>query len=92
MYGWMYGWNNGCVDGWMRGRMHGCVDSWMDACVHAEDGCMHTCMPLNQYSIHPSQMPNITVSRNGILKLLKDLNPPKAAGPNQLEPLINQML
>ena len=38
------------------------------------------------------QMPNITVSLNGILKLLKDLNPNKAAGPDQLKPLVLQRL
>ena len=53
--------------------------------------------------IHPSQIPsetlssvpqmiNITVSLNGILKLLKDLNPHKAAGPYQLKLLDFQRL
>ena len=38
------------------------------------------------------QMPDITVSLNGVLKLLKDLNPHKAAGPNQLKPIVLQRL
>ena len=38
------------------------------------------------------QMINITVSLNGILKLLKDLNPHKAAGPYQLKLLDFQRL
>ncbi|MCG8048091.1 MAG: hypothetical protein JAY66_20795 [Candidatus Thiodiazotropha taylori] len=38
------------------------------------------------------QMSNISVSLNGILKLLKDLNPHKAAGPDQLKPLVLQKL
>ena len=33
-------------------------------------------------------MPDIKVSENGILKLLKDLNPHKAAGPDELKPLV----
>ena len=33
-------------------------------------------------------MPDIKVSVNGILKLLKDLNPHKAAGPDKLKPLV----
>ena len=32
--------------------------------------------------------PDIKVSENGILKLLKDLNPHKAAGPDELKPLV----
>ena len=53
--------------------------------------------------LHPSQIPsetlrsvshlqNINVSLNGILNLLKDLNPHKAAGPDQLKPLVIQIL
>ena len=53
--------------------------------------------------LHPSQIPsetlssvpqmsNITVFLNGILKLLKDLNTHKAAGPDQLKPLVLQRL
>ena len=38
------------------------------------------------------QMPNISVSLNGVLKLLKDLNPHKAAGPDQLKPIVLQRL
>ena len=52
-------------------------------------------------TIDPSQIPgeclnttphmeSITVSTNGIAKLLKDLNPHKAAGPNQIKPLVLQ--
>ena len=37
-------------------------------------------------------MESIIVSTNGIAKLLKDLNPHKAAGPNQIEPLVLQKL
>lgn len=37
-------------------------------------------------------MESITVSVNGIVKLLKDLNPHKAAGPDQLKPLVLQRL
>ena len=33
-------------------------------------------------------MPDIKVSENGVLKLLKDLNPHKAAGPDELKPLV----
>ena len=53
--------------------------------------------------LHPSHIPsetlgsvplmsNITVSLNGILKLLKDFNSHKAAGPDQLKPLALQRL
>ena len=48
-------------------------------------------IPSETHSSVP-QMPNITVSLNGILKLLKDLNPHKAAGPDQLKPLVLQRL
>ena len=37
-------------------------------------------------------MKTITVSVNGIVKLLKDLNPHEAAGPDQLKPLVLQRL
>ena len=54
-------------------------------------------------TIDPSQKPgeclnttphmeSITVSTNGMAKLLKDLNPHKAAGPDQLKPLVLQKL
>ena len=33
-------------------------------------------------------MPDIKVPENGVLKLLKDLNPHKAAGPDELKPLV----
>ena len=39
-----------------------------------------------------SHMESITVSVNGIVKLLKELNPHKAAGPDQLKPLVLQRL
>ena len=53
-------------------------------------------------TIYPSQMPcecpsatpymkRISVSTNGIAKLLKDINPHKA-GPDQIEPLVLQRL
>ena len=35
---------------------------------------------------------NISVSLNGIVKLLKDLSPHKAAGPDQIKPLVLQRL
>ena len=38
------------------------------------------------------QMPDITVSLNGVLKLLTDLNPHKAAGPDQLKLIVLQRL
>ena len=38
------------------------------------------------------QMPNITVSLNGVLKLLNDLNPHKATGPEQLKRIVIQRL
>ena len=38
------------------------------------------------------QMPNIIVSLNGVLKLLKDLNLHKAAGPDQLKSIVLQRL
>ena len=38
------------------------------------------------------QMPDSTVSLNGVLKLLKDLNTHKAAGPDQLKPIVLQRL
>ena len=36
-------------------------------------------------------MQNINASLNGILKLLKDLNPHKATGPDQLKPIVRQI-
>ena len=38
------------------------------------------------------KMESISVSLNGIVKLLKDLNPHKAAGPDQIKPLALQRL
>ena len=54
-------------------------------------------------TMYPSQKPDeclittphmesITVSTNGIAKLLKDLNLHKAAGPDQIKPLVLQRL
>ena len=54
-------------------------------------------------TIIPSQIPgeclnttphmeSITISTNGIVKLLKDLNPHKAAGSDQIKPLVLQKL
>ena len=37
-------------------------------------------------------MESISVSLDGIVKLLKDLNPHKAAGPDQIKPLVLQRL
>ena len=60
--------------------------------------------PSDNVTIDPSQIPgdclstttphmeSITVSTNGIAKLLKDLNPHKAAGPDQIKPLVLQKL
>ena len=42
-------------------------------------------------SPHP-KMPDIQVSSNGIEQLLKGLNPHKAAGPDQLKPIVLQTL
>ena len=44
-------------------------------------------VPANYRNIQPI-LPNIQVSENGIMKLLKDLNPHKAAGPDKLKPLV----
>ena len=33
-------------------------------------------------------MPEIDISENGLMKLLQNLNPGKAAGPDKLEPLL----
>ena len=38
------------------------------------------------------QMPNITVSLNGVLKLLNDLNPYKTTGPDLLKPIVHKRL
>ena len=38
------------------------------------------------------KMESISVFLNGIVKLLKDLNPHKAAGPDQIKPLVLQRL
>ena len=59
---------------------------------YADDGLLHPSqIPSETLCPH---MPNITVtvSLNGILKLLSDLNPHKAAGPDQLKPLVLQRL
>ena len=57
-----------------------------------DDGKLHPSqIPSETLSTVP-QMSNITISLNGILKLLKDLNPHKAAGPDQLKPLVLQRL
>ncbi|KAH3800380.1 hypothetical protein DPMN_154013 [Dreissena polymorpha] len=37
-------------------------------------------------------MPDIELSINGIEKLLKNLNPHKAAGPDQIRPIVLKML
>ena len=37
-------------------------------------------------------MPNISVSINGVLKLLKDLNPHTTTGPDQLKMIVRQSL
>ena len=35
-----------------------------------------------------TKMPEIDISKNGLLKLLKNLKPGKAAGPDRLKPLL----
>ena len=60
------------------------VRSWI-LCIF----CFHICVFV---AIKIKFKPNITVSLNGILKLLNDLNPHKAAGPDQLKPLVLQRL
>ena len=57
-----------------------------------DDGLLHPFQIPSETLSSVPQMPNITVSLNGILKLLKDLNPHKAAGPGQLKPLVIQRL
>ena len=57
-----------------------------------DDGLLHPSQIPSETLSSVPQMPNITVSLNGILKLLKDLNPHKAAGPDQLKPLVLQRL
>ena len=53
-----------------------------------DDGILNQShVPSKTLSFVP-QMPNITVSLNGVLKLLKDLNPHKAAGPDQLKLIV----
>ena len=53
-----------------------------------DDGLLHPSqMPGETLSSVP-HMPNITVSLNVILKLLNDLNPHKAAGPDKLKPIV----
>ena len=55
---------------------------------------IHHKFPVRPFVLAVPHMPNITVtvSVNGILKLLSDLNPHKAAGPDQLKPLVLQRL
>ena len=49
---------------------------------YVDDGTLRASqIPRETLSSVP-QMPNITVSLNGILKLLKDPNPNRAAGPD----------
>ena len=57
-----------------------------------DDGLLHPSQMPNETLSSVPHMPNITVSLNGILKLLNDLNPHKAAGPDQLKPLVLQRL
>jgi len=47
--------------------------------------------PYETFSPH-NPMPDIELSTNGIEKLLKNLNPHKAAGPNQIRPIVLKML
>ena len=57
-----------------------------------EDGLLHPSQIPSETLSSVPQMQNITVSLKGLLKLLKDLNPHKAAGPDQLKPLVLQRL
>ena len=57
-----------------------------------DDGLLHPSQIPSETLSSVPQMPNITVSLNGILKLLKDLNPHKAAGPGLLKSLVIQRL
>ena len=57
-----------------------------------DDGLLHPSRILSETFSSVPQMPFITVSLNGIMKLLKDLNPHKAAGPDQLKSLVLKRL
>ena len=57
-----------------------------------DDGVLHLSQIPSETLSSVPQMQNINVSLNGILKLLKDLNPQKAAGPDQLKLLVLQRL
>ena len=46
----------------------------------------------NGFDSNNQVMPGITVSVSGVRKLLKDLNPHKAAGPDKLKPLVLKQL
>ena len=48
---------------------------------YVDDGLLHPSQIPSETLSSVPQMPKITVSLNGILKLLKDLNPHKAARP-----------
>ena len=59
---------------------------------YVDDGLLHPSQIPSETLSSVPKMPNITVSLNEILKLLKNLNPHKAAGPDQLKPLVLQRL
>ena len=59
---------------------------------YVDDGLIHPSQIHSETLSPVPRMPNITISLNGILKLLNDLNPHKAAGPDELKPLILQRL
>ena len=59
---------------------------------YVDDGLHHPSQIPSETLSPVPHMPNITVSLNGILKLLNDLNPHKAAGPDQLKHLVLQRL
>ena len=57
---------------------------------YVDDDLLHPSQIPNETLSSIPQMPNITISLNGILKLLKD--PHENAGPDQLKPLVLQRL
>ena len=69
-----------------------CQLSLMAVQDYVDDGFLHPSQIPSESLNSVPQMPNIKVSLNRIFKLLKDLNPYKAAGPDRLKPLVLQRL